>query len=115
MTTPSSPPTPATSPASAATGRAAGGAASGVAAATGPAAAEPPPGYPQRRVVDLTAPAVAADSLPTPASVVTDADRQRSERELAEDARSERKLLLWELTALLAVALILIARQLWLL
>jgi hypothetical protein len=106
MTTP-----PPTSAASAAPGRTA---AAGP-AATGPAAAEPPPGYPQRRVVDLTAPAVAASSLPTPASVVTDADRQRAERELAEDARSERRLLLWEGLALLAVVLILVARALWLL
>lgn len=67
------------------------------------------PGYPQRRVLDLTTPV--AVPLPT----VTDEDRERTERELVEDRRSERRLVLWELLALLAVVAVVVVRTLWLL
>ena len=67
------------------------------------------PGYPQRRVLDLTTPVAA----PLPA--VTDEDREQTERELVEDLRSERRLVLWELLALLAVVAVVAVRTLWLL
>jgi hypothetical protein len=67
------------------------------------------PGYPQRRVLDLTTPVAA----PLPA--VTDEDRDQTERELVADLRSERRLVLWELLALLAVVVVVVVRTLWLL
>lgn len=67
------------------------------------------PGYPQRRVLDLTAPVAA----PLPA--VTDEDREQTERELVEDLRAERRLVLWELLALLVVVAVVVVRTLWLL
>lgn len=75
------------------------------------------PGYPQSRVLDLTAPyvppPVAGSGLPVP-SATSDDDREQTEREVAEDRRAEHRLVLWEALALLAVAAIVVARLLWL-
>ncbi len=83
----------------------------------GPSRGAGVPGYPQRRVLDLTAPVVpppVVGSTPT-RSTVSAETREQTERELAEDRRSERRLLLWELLALLAVAAVVAVRALWLL
>lgn len=67
---------------------------------------------PRPRLVDLTLPA--ASALPVPA-VPSEADVARWEDDLAVDRRGERRLLLWELVAVLVVVVIVVVRQLWLL